>query len=43
MDKLELRMKNYEQLRVVQQLRDGIIEDNEFAEQKQSMHSHIST
>ena len=31
-------MKNYEQLRVIQQLYDdGIINDKEFAEQKQSI------
>lgn len=35
---VELRMKNYEQLRVVQQLYDdGIIDDKEFAEQKQNI------
>lgn len=35
---VELRMKNYEQFRVVQQLHeDGIIDDKEFAEQKQNI------
>ena len=35
---VELKMKNYEQLRVIQQLYDdGIIDDKEFAEQKQNI------
>ena len=35
---VELRMKNYEQLLVVQQLHDnGIVDDKEFAEQKQNI------